>query len=603
MHSLLAMATPSSSTQVNLRDHLLAALKALPGSREFHLHVLVSSPRRCSELFPYARPRPRVYLQDIFVLLSEQPLPASDAPSSPGTSAEASSDQPARVLVTAIEASLYTLPAASSAILYVSKVDSSGHAAHPSPTSALVRAFLAFHADPRTRPVRAAHLWVQLFARAQAQYLFPNSAAFAGKRPLTDVRLCAWWRRVLGDVGAALHARDGVRVGMWYVLPGYSELEAMHSLRVSGAEPGAEGQARGPRWVYGHPYAQTDVPLPCAGAGDAGAHANLGMFIPCFDDDPKARFMDEIAYTTEHAGVSSPRAKRRRGVRADSDDEREKERDKDRDGVLGELGKVSVAEFWERMSFRQECVAGIVTGFFTLVVSSAIPDPPPAPDVSSISTVSPSHPVTPLSPTRLTAAGAPLSPVKITPSPARKPLSAHKPLSGAVGGASATDASVRAQPGGAGQVAPHLVRRVIAALMNHHEFSTAERAARATATLEEAIRGLCERPAGALLDVPTAAEPDARPPAAPSTPPRRAARLPEVTSPGAESEAGGEEQEPVASLETYRAHIYGSVVVRNPALPRRGGDEGAGNAGSGQGQEAAAPKVTVLAVRKKRKAA
>lgn len=85
---------------MSLRDALLASLADVPGTREFHIHVLVSSPRKRSDIYPYAIPRPKVYLQDILILLSEQPpLSAS------------------RVLTTAIEASFHNIPATSCGIL------------------------------------------------------------------------------------------------------------------------------------------------------------------------------------------------------------------------------------------------------------------------------------------------------------------------------------------------------------------------------------------------------------------------------------------------------------------------------------------------------
>ena len=102
----------------NLRDHLLHALSSLPGTRHFHIHVLVSSPRKHTSLYPYATTRPRVYAQDILILLSEQR--DLSAP---------------RIFVTAIEANVFNIPQTSSAILYVSKVDSTGQGARPSPTS------------------------------------------------------------------------------------------------------------------------------------------------------------------------------------------------------------------------------------------------------------------------------------------------------------------------------------------------------------------------------------------------------------------------------------------------------------------------------------
>ncbi|KAG6890796.1 hypothetical protein C0995_003229 [Termitomyces sp. Mi166 len=313
----------------NLRDSLLAALARLPGTRTFHLHVLLTSPRKHTGLFPFATPRPRTYLQDILVLLSEQRT--GDAP---------------RKFVSALEAHVYTVPSTRSAILYVSKVDSTGHASAPSPTYCLARTLIAFYADPGTRPLAVEHVWVHLFARAQGQYLFPNSAEYEGKRPLSDIRLCGWWKRVFEDVEKGL--RDKGTMRLYYVLPGYGESEAVHALS-SGSNCGSTGS-----WIYGHPYSQTEITLPCP----AGKN-NLGHFIPSFEDDPKSRFMDEIAYTTD-GDVESPRRKRRRT-----------ETGEESSRALGELSKVSADEFWERMSFRQECVAGAVTGFFTLGISSS----------------------------------------------------------------------------------------------------------------------------------------------------------------------------------------------------------------------------------------
>ncbi|EJF57105.1 hypothetical protein DICSQDRAFT_129683 [Dichomitus squalens LYAD-421 SS1] len=545
---------PSRHYEMALRDKLLAALADLPGTRTFHIHVLTSVPRKHNGLFPYARPRPRTYLQDVFVLLSEQKDP--DAP---------------HVLVTAIEASVYNIPSTSCGVLYVSKVDSSGHASAPSPTATLVRAFLTYYADPVTRPIAVQHLWIQLFARAQNQYLFPNSSEFEGKRPLSDVKLCAWWKRVYGEVAGEIVGRlKGTgKVKLFYVLPGYSELEAAHTISraLSRAVPSTSAKFQ---WVYGHPYSQTEIPLPCPNSADPDAPHNLGTIIPWFDDDPKSRFIDEIAYIkSTESGFRSPQRKRPRAPTSSGpggakkparEQEDEEDKEKEKEGrPEGELSLVSADEFWERMSFRQECVAGAVTGFFTLCVST----PPP------VNQDRPSQP-------------SPLAP----------------------------------QPG---QVAPKLVRRIVASLMNHHEFSTRERAIRATETLEGVIKGLCD---DAPADPATVPAPSSSPPEHPERPhtpePNRTMRLeaPQTPPPGrshltAGRPAGGLPEispnpfpDPVATRETYTAHIYGSIEVRNaPLAPRgdAGADGGAETSRAGGTAAPAAQPVTVLAVRKKRK--
>ena len=338
------------SMSINLRDSLLKALSAHPGTREFHVHVLVSSPRKNSSLYPFAKPRPRVYLQDILILLSEQSNP------------EAS-----RVIVSAIEANVYTIPSTSCAIFHVSKVDSTGQAADPSPTATLVRGLLKYYADPVTRPVQAEHLWIQLFARAQAQYLFPNSSEWEGKKWLSDIKLCAWWKRLLTRVVAEL-GHEGKTNKMFYLLPGYSDVEAENALRIASSSSSGPLTVPEMEWVYGHPYSRSDVPVPCP----QEKMKNLGHYIPYFDDDPKSRFLDEIAFITD--GGESPRRKRPRTMLEGNEKEKEEEEVKEKEEVKserpqGEMGRVTVDEFWERMSFRQECVAGAVTGFFTVVVS------------------------------------------------------------------------------------------------------------------------------------------------------------------------------------------------------------------------------------------
>lgn len=506
----------------NLRDHLLDALSKVPGTREFHLHVLVTSPRKGNGggLFPFAKPRPpRVYEQEILLLLSEQ----QKQPLKPELSADDDEDEGKgpRVIVCAVETTVFCVPSTRSAVVYVSKVDSTGQGLKdaPKPTGTLVRSLLNFYLDPKTRPVDAENVWVQLFARAQGQYLFPNSTEWEGKKPLGDVQLCGWWKRVLTRVKEDVEGKEGVKkVGMYYILPGMSESEAGDALRMA-AGPSSTTPTG---WVYGHPYSQTDIGLPCP---PPIGEKNLGHYIPSFEDDPKSRFMDEIAYTTE-GEIKSPQRKRARTVTAG-------DRDGEGDGggqqgrgtggtktttevakASGELSKVGVDEFWERMSFRQECVAGAVTGFFGLGVTGGWRG---------------------------------------------------------VGGE-----MIRV---GAGEVSLQIKKRVMSTLLTGVEFSTAERAAKATETVEGAIRGLCE-------GIPIA-NPGRKPSTSthlqvPTTPPRRTRPLPvdDSSSPNPFSE-------PVASLETYYGYIYGSVSTRNAV-----------EAGSVARKEVGA--VRVLAARRKR---
>ncbi|KAF9220978.1 hypothetical protein BS17DRAFT_294178 [Gyrodon lividus] len=511
---------------MNLRGALLEGLAKLPGTREFHVHVLVTSPRKHSNLYPYAVPRPKTYLQEILVLLSEQPTP--DSP---------------RVFVSAIEASLYHVPSTSSAVLYVSKVDSTGQARAPSPTPALVRAFLTYYVNPTTRPLSVDHLWVHLFARAQSQYLFPNSADFPGKRPLTDIKLCAWWKRQLNAVaeGMATQFGEADRIRLFYMLPGLGELEAFHSLeRVYPSQ-----SATSTPWLYGHPYCQTDVPLPCTSNGGIGNIHHLGHVIPWFDDDPKARFLDEIAYTTDAEGVKSPERKRSRTDRGTLKPEEDPESGPDKNVISTKeeqstkaFKKVSIEEFWERMSFRQECIAGAVTGFFVMAVSRPTSKPPSRSDPS--------------------------------------PLAPHP-----------------------GQVSSQMMKRVLTSLTTGHEFPSVERAVWSTRVLEESIRGLCN----GLKSVPTPGitiNPDESGRRTPEPNPAATTLAPPQTPPP--RLANGKRQivdvspnpfpEPVASLQTYNSYIYGSLTVSNPNESRKDSAE-VGDGDSG---------ITILTARKKKRA-
>ncbi|KAG2151372.1 histone acetylation protein-domain-containing protein [Suillus clintonianus] len=503
-----------------LRDALLAGLSSLPGTREFHLHVLVSSPRKHGNLFPFGNPRPRSYLQDILILLSEQTTPDSPC-----------------VFVSAIEACVYNIPTTSCAILYVSKVDSTGQATAPSPTPALVRALLLFYADPATRPISADHLWIHVFARAQNQYLFPNSSEYPRKHPLSDIKLCAWWKRQFSTVISLLASRAGdtCRTKLYYTLPGLSEFEASHSLERVYPSTGSPCN-----WTYGHPYSQNEIPLPCPSVGDS---RHLGQCIPSFDDDPKSRFIDEIAYTTDADGIKSPERKR---ARADTLNTREEEpadasekkegRSKKEDQTHKEVKKVSVEEFWERMSFRQECIAGAVTGFFVIGVSATAPS----------STSLAMSEVSPLAPQ-------------------------------------------------AGQVSAQMNKRVLTSLLTAHEFPSVEKAVWSTKVIEDSIRGLCDGLKSSPILV---GERSGR--QTPEPEPRRSTLAPPQTPPPRLGKRAMVDispnpfPEPVASLETYNSYIFGSIMVKNPPPPEKDGGE-VGGAGDGRG-----PIITVLTARKKR---
>lgn len=505
----------------NLRDHLLDALAKLPGSRTFHLHALLSSPRKFGGLYPYATPTsgedgkqrrpPRVYAQDVLIFVSEEV-----------------SGQ--RVLVLAVEAAIFNIPSTKSLVVSIVKVDTTARGKRPAPTTAVVRAFIGFFADPTTRPIGGVErVWVHLFARSQGQYLFPGSSEFEEKKVLSPEKLCKWWKSVLSGV-------SGTGSRYWWLIPGLDEEEALQALGelYAGSTPSTQGQ-----WTYGHPYSQTDIPLPYV--QDETTPFNLGHFIPSFDDDPKTRFMDEIACTTQVEGVLSPKRKRpKTSKQADAsssqgkdDEEIVKEREREA-RPHGELGKVRPDEFWERMSFRQECISGALTGFFVAVF--------PCP--SSASTVNPLAP----------------------------------------------------QPG---QVSFQMNRRVIMS-MHNTDFSTMEGAIRGTEILENAIRGMCESATTTTANAEIGPAPRLDPSDLP--PPNTDRRTPEpetkrsqLAPPGKPGMAHDDVSpnpfpEPVASSDTYQSFIYGSITTENAEQTA---------VSSASGVPAGTQKVTELAVRKK----
>jgi len=276
------------TTRPNLRDYLLRSLSQLPGpTRTYAIHVLESAPRASADVFPYVSPRPRWSVRDVFVILSEE-LVGDEAASSAPESAQAvgPSTLRTRVFVCALDAVLYTHAPTRTALFYISKVDSTGQARTdaPAPTRAFVDAFIRYHADVQTRPTwfyspgsgsgtegqtgedAPGTLFVHVFARAQRQYLFPNSADYAGKRVLSDQGLCKWWRSTLSPAA-------GTSLAAYYVLPG---MESDEALRALGPAPSG--------WTYGHPYNDTRIPFPARGMGPG-----VTGLVPWFEDDAKSR--------------------------------------------------------------------------------------------------------------------------------------------------------------------------------------------------------------------------------------------------------------------------------------------------------------------------
>ncbi|KAG8744729.1 hypothetical protein FRC10_009494 [Ceratobasidium sp. 414] len=312
----------------SLRDFVASELEKLPGSRTLTLHTLISSPQRELELFPYSKTErnQKISSQNILLLVAETVTQDS--------SGSTDSTNTSRILVAALEATLYLFPGTSSSILYIGKVDTTGFSkTAPSPARTLARATIDYYARPDTRPAECGQrVWVHLFARAQSQYLFPDSAVWRGKRVLGDAGLVRWWWSLLGDVARDVATAnkgqssfEGTR--LWYILPGFTELEAYHTL--SSGSSFKLAQSSELPWVYGHPYDDPLVIFPLSGkplgptpvstgstspTDQPGKAISIASLIPIFPDDPKARFMGEIASTTSERDVAPPMPKPRSPV-------------------------------------------------------------------------------------------------------------------------------------------------------------------------------------------------------------------------------------------------------------------------------------------------
>ncbi|GAA5954250.1 hypothetical protein JCM8115_003351 [Rhodotorula mucilaginosa] len=375
----------------SLLDYLCSALqKNLAGSHpRLALTVLRSDPQRSHALFPHAttaKSTTKVYHEDIFVVLSQ-----------PADSMGGSSAAAVPVPVGAIEAALYTVPATGTALLYISKVDTTGLLSgptstqpSPSPTRPLVAAFLSYFLSHP--PHHCSRVRIHVFARAQSQYLFPGSADNTAKKLLDDKALLRWWKRTLERAvveSTISSAQSTTTTKLFYLIPGLAYLESLPYVPANGTL----------EWTYSHPYATLSSPLHPA--TDPPSSHPLVDHIPAFPDDPKSRFLHSL--TSSSVAPS--------GTEGDYDDvflslasnsfttgqtpaqkvaetERAIERERRRlvEGVPG-----GVDEWWERMAFRQECCAGQLVGFFVVAAGEPAAAEPPA-SATSTSTTSTSHP-------------------------------------------------------------------------------------------------------------------------------------------------------------------------------------------------------------------
>ncbi|KAJ5958738.1 histone H3-K56 acetyltransferase [Penicillium vulpinum] len=236
--------------------------------------------------------------------------------------------------------------------IFVSKADSTGflHLLKlPRKVSVLrlvSNTFLSFLARTRQRP--GVRLVISLFARAQNQYLFPGSIENAEKHVLDDRGLIKWWCRVLDPIlrehepESALQETKALdqtveaakaSATAYLIVPSCDRFETRNFFPVT-AKTDAKDR---PRWLNSYPlkqlYHDPSAPPRC--------------LVPRFPDDPKTRFLIDLdgELPQESEGrPADPNAGQWRSVR-------------------------SLDQFWEMMSFRQECSAGRLVGFLWLVIN------------------------------------------------------------------------------------------------------------------------------------------------------------------------------------------------------------------------------------------
>jgi len=314
---------------------------ALPKGSRFTTHHLSSPPTKCSAIFaaPPGQKDEETYCENQFL----------------SASIEHENNQ---VHAFAIEVLVYTTEHLTT--LFVSKADSTGYIqllnlppGAPSSVRIISQTFLEFLIEERTRSDR--RLVLSLFARAQNQYLFPGSVENRQKHVLDDRGLIKWWCRVVNPILANLEAHRTPQSDPETATCHHVTEQCQGFLRVPGCDfsetriffpkDSQSASSREQRWTVADPLQSLgrspDLPERC--------------LIPRFPDDPKARFvqtLDDELPDEDTGGSQSQQL----------DNETRKTTN------TGRWRSVkSLDQFWEMMSFRQECSSGRLVGFLWAV--------------------------------------------------------------------------------------------------------------------------------------------------------------------------------------------------------------------------------------------
>lgn len=321
----------------SLRDALSAAL---PDGTVCKAHYVHTPSKPCDSLFsppPGLDPektRSTSHFLTVSVLQER-----SVANSSPAGSEACD----AEVLVVGLEIFVYT--AEHLTTIFVGKADSTGYlpsgsTPRSSPIKIICTTFLEWLSTHLRRKHPSRALVISLFARAQAQYLFPGSAEQSTKHILDDRQLIKWWAKVLNPI-ASQKSTEGTSLGGYLTIPGYDT----HEMRMYFPRD-ASGQTV---WKAGNPLEELGV------ARGISPNVPPRCLLPRFPDDPKARYMtdldEEVGFLDDTSVTDSPSKKRTRKWK--------------------NIG--SLDQFWEAMEFRQECASGRVVGFLWVVMPPLSP--------------------------------------------------------------------------------------------------------------------------------------------------------------------------------------------------------------------------------------
>lgn len=425
---------PGSKQQQQCSTALLDKLaKVLPKGYKFTINHLSTPPTRTDALCsppPDARPD-RTYRESHFLAISIDATPKTSSTSSlsipfppltPGRASDNAATHSNQVLILGLE--IYIFTTAWSSTFFVSKADSTGYLSilnlpkgAPSPIREISSAFVSYLVQERRRD--NVQTIVSLFARAQNQYLFPGSVENEHKHVLDDRGLVRWWCRVLNSVMEAQGThedkifRPSNKKGDWEQMKGFLVVPGLDAYELRAFLPRTPTTPS--NWVLGHPLERIShfareydwVPPRC--------------LVPKFPDDPKSRFRDEL------------------------DLEGSKSAQYEEKGLWRSVQ--TMEQFWDMMTYRQECSSGHMTGFVWVVLEPygwaekneptvASPTDTPFTPNSSFDATQMSQPSTP--PKRrntLTTSTPKTSPLKMTATPGSTQLTPTKqsPSKGAPG--------------------------------------------------------------------------------------------------------------------------------------------------------------------------